>query len=259
MPNHVTNIIRVKNRIEEFKEKFIKLNEDGNEYFDFNEVVPISSDLDIRSGSGSYLEDEKETLELRELLCRTECQNLTQSEFVNLIKDKVKKNNTPIGYLSYHDNLDTFIKGYYNIKTYGYRDWYNANIDKWGTKWNAYNCAVTENNDDLVIIFDTAWSTPEPIIQELCKQGFNFTCIYADEDLGFNLGIFESLNGELSYTDLQEEKDMNRRYLTSLFVKNNCVPYGDDLEGMLETYDYMKEIDLETIEEVSNELDYLLA
>ena len=69
-------------------------------------------------------------------------------------------------------------------------DWYNWNRQNWGTKWNAYS---TEKNDNT-IMFDTAWSSPIPVMEklhEMCRR-FNVSCkiSYADEDAGCNTGFY---------------------------------------------------------------------
>lgn len=44
-------------------------------------------------------------------------------------------------------------------------NWYHWCIENWGTKWNArLNTSLNFDDDDTVILFVTAWSTPEPII-----------------------------------------------------------------------------------------------
>lgn len=81
-------------------------------------------------------------------------------------------------------------------RMYGSYDWYNWNCENWGTKWNAYNTAITENSPFLTEIeFDTAWSTPDPIIKALSVKYPNcvFEVIYADEDWGSNSGNYMAI------------------------------------------------------------------
>lgn len=75
----------------------------------------------------------------------------------------------------------------------GIPNWYNWNIDNWGTKWNAYKIA----SDDDYIQFNTAWSTPEPVIKALSEKfpDVEIRVEYADEDLGYNCGTYIYLNG----------------------------------------------------------------
>lgn len=74
-------------------------------------------------------------------------------------------------------------------------NWYYWNRENWGTKWNAYS---TER-DGNEIKFDTAWSTPYPVMEklhEMCHR-YGVTCrvTYADEDSGCNTGMYR-LGGE---------------------------------------------------------------
>ena len=58
---------------------------------------------------------------------------------------------------------DTYIN---NIKQYGHASWYEWCIEKWGTKWavSRFSC------DKTTMIFETAWSTPEPIFEKLSEE-----------------------------------------------------------------------------------------
>ena len=42
--------------------------------------------------------------------------------------------------------------------------WYDWRVNHWGTKWDAYDVVVTDDDPESVEIeFNTAWSPPEPI------------------------------------------------------------------------------------------------
>ena len=77
-------------------------------------------------------------------------------------------------------------------------NWYNWRLENWGTKWNAYHF-VDEPSDHGFIQFDTAWSTPKPIIKKLSElyPTLTFYVEYADEDLGSNCGTYQYKNGKL--------------------------------------------------------------
>lgn len=51
----------------------------------------------------------------------------------------------------------------------GIPNWYDWQVENWGTKWNAYdqNCNFDAKYGVLDIKFDTAWSPPVPIIEAL--------------------------------------------------------------------------------------------
>ena len=51
-----------------------------------------------------------------------------------------------------------------NERLYGFKNWYDWSVAKWGTKWNCYEFSwVTEKK----CTFLTAWSTPDPILQKM--------------------------------------------------------------------------------------------
>lgn len=104
-------------------------------------------------------------------------------------------------------DFDVFI-GY--LRAYrdcnGLMDWYDWNCKMWGTKWNAYDF---ERPSDGVVIFDTAWSAPHPVIEQLHKVTTTaFRHEWADEDTGSNVGVREYLAdsafNEMEYSGMRE-------------------------------------------------------
>jgi hypothetical protein len=50
-------------------------------------------------------------------------------------------------------------------------NWYNWRCENWGTKWNAYDQSVLEDEwSTLVIEFLTAWSPPYPIVTRIREE-----------------------------------------------------------------------------------------
>jgi len=89
------------------------------------------------------------------------------------------------------------------IKKYGYDNWYDWRCANWGTKWNAYNfdtedCPIPHLNGTTYEFF-TAWSAPEPILFRLSEMfpDVEFELSFADEDMGYNCGIYTFLNGDV--------------------------------------------------------------
>ena len=89
-------------------------------------------------------------------------------------------------------------------RLYGSNNWYDWRVSHWGTKWNAYSTSF--DADENILSFDTAWSCPIPILEELsmvCAEygdGVLFEGHWADEDCGCNVGTFDSGDdGSLSY------------------------------------------------------------
>ena len=48
-------------------------------------------------------------------------------------------------------------------------NWYDWNRENWGTKWNASYCELrpSKQGDSTVLLFETAWSLPLPILEKL--------------------------------------------------------------------------------------------
>ncbi|MGP4995485.1 DUF1281 family ferredoxin-like fold protein [Glutamicibacter ardleyensis] len=83
--------------------------------------------------------------------------------------------------------------------------WYEWNPRNWGTKWNGYDTEIEYNEDgNAKLRFQTAWSHPMPVIEALSAKfpEAEIQVSYADEDLGYNLGKYEVLNG--ARTDLED-------------------------------------------------------
>lgn len=93
--------------------------------------------------------------------------------------------------------------------------WYWWASNAWGTKWNAYESEV--NLDAGWVKFQTAWSTPGPVMDALSLQhpGAAIRVEYADEDYGFNVGTYDLLNGEpiaeSDFTGTQEGRELAAR------------------------------------------------
>lgn len=205
MPNWVSNIIvATDGNFEALKELLV--NEKGE--VDFNKVIPMPSDLNIISGSYSYITDKygwnKEEVKKQEELINPILEKfynseLTQAGYCNIVTTSLSEEelNTfkefyGISEAKDIEHLENVIKGYYNIKKYGHRDWYDWRIKNWGTKWNVNpdDMYITENT----ICFQTAWSCPVEVLLNISKK-VPVTVAYADEDLGSNYGIIMLKDG----------------------------------------------------------------
>ena len=206
MPNWVRNTVTSDNW-ELLKEKFTRVNEDGELTVDFNLVIPVSEDLNITSGSyewktKSFFNEElitKQNTRLKPMLDIAYDENLTQEEFVKKVLKAITIKSIQELYdikLSTDEQIkeavENILKGYYNLQKYGYVNWYEAHNALWNTKWNACDCEI---DDDLQrITFDTAWAMPFNVYSKLSKD-VNIKVAYADEDLGNNYGISEFKDG----------------------------------------------------------------
>ena len=174
MANHVTNILTVKGATKQLKEVLsILLDEEGN--VDFNKALPIPMELEgtqcptIIISSSDYQEQEEKI---------TNGENV----FTRGITRKMSKE---------------------LIEKFGFDNWYDWQLNVWGTKWNAYNQKELRDNS---FQFETAWATPSNFVQNFSKMfpEVTFEMKYADEDMGYNVGKYHLKNGEYIFTELPE-------------------------------------------------------
>lgn len=73
-----------------------------------------------------------------------------------------------------------------NIRKFGYSNWYDYCVNEWGTKWevDCYNSAEL-NDNEITANFDSAWSPPIGVYEELTKQGYYVEAYYYEPGCAF--------------------------------------------------------------------------
>jgi hypothetical protein len=75
-----------------------------------------------------------------------------------------------------------------NIAKYGYGNWYDFCVARWGTKWDV-DLAGTVNVSECGTIvdagFDSAWSPPIGVYEELGEQGYGVCAYYYEPGMVF--------------------------------------------------------------------------
>jgi len=185
MPNHITNRLWIKGKGgKEILESLYTnrmTDSDGDENcFDFNKIIKRPIIFEGTTG-GSVTWDIK-----RELNALAEKHKGEKLEF--------KLTELAMKYMGHKDEKELLLS-IECFKYHGVISWYDWAIKYWGTKWNAYQTII---ESDCRVTFDTAWSTPEPVIYALSKKfpKNKFTLRYADEDIGSNCGRYSYKNGE---------------------------------------------------------------
>jgi len=96
-------------------------------------------------------------------------------------------------------------------KLYGVTGWYDWSVKYWGTKWNTYETrwGGVDKDDNEQLFFQTAWSPPEPALQELAvKLDKIVRLTYMDEGYGF-FGTYHFYpNGECDDECYTEHKNV---------------------------------------------------
>jgi hypothetical protein len=87
-----------------------------------------------------------------------------------------------------------------NLAKYGYANWYDHNVNEWGTKWdvNGDGYPAQDIPGGLMLGFDSAWSPPIGAYEKLMDMGFRIRAMYYEGGMAF-AGIWD--NGSDDYYD----------------------------------------------------------
>lgn len=201
MPNWVRNIVQMDGiaDLPLFEEK------GGGKQFDFEKIIPMPKSLQVEDGSMTdenivYYLTERCVIPIKCLPAAT--QGMIRTLVTNCFSDDWPtevfrraydrgRNATEEQREAMYRSGATYIENYLK---YGCTTWYTWCRQWWGTKWNACQTQIIDRN---TIVFDTAWSNPEPILLKLAEM-YPDTEIehwWADEDMGSNAG-HRSINGD---------------------------------------------------------------
>ena len=75
-----------------------------------------------------------------------------------------------------------------NLEKYGAANWYDFCTSRWGTKWDVTaECGVdvTADGRSMSASFESAWSPPIGVYEELVEQGFTVTAYYYEPGMGY--------------------------------------------------------------------------
>jgi len=124
-----------------------------------------------------------------------------------------------------------------NMAKHGYGNWYDFQVARWGTKWDV-DCQDVQVEDDGLTVstsFDSAWSPPMGIAEELMNRGFEVTLYYYESGMGF-VGKFED-----GYDDCYE--------LSGLDSSTVIAAIGNELDDFWGISEQMAEYEADNEEE----------
>lgn len=214
MPNHIQNRLQVIGDNDEVQKLLNHINgnyDDGKEMqIDFNKIKPMPKELNIEVHSGVEMWAEICTGQIDFASLFQPMETSASEMFKNgkygtlasrmsagtAMEHLTGKRKGNVKDLSEAD-FNTFIQCLKNVREHGFISWYEWRKKNWGTKWNAYNQNDKRTTDDT-IYFQTAWSSPLELMQELSKLFplVKLAFTYADEDSGSNAGKILFENGE---------------------------------------------------------------
>jgi hypothetical protein len=85
---------------------------------------------------------------------------------------------------------------------YNYRDWYEFQVNEWGTKWDVGGedqIADRINRKRLELTFESAWAPPVGLYNKLREEGYDVHAYYYEPGAGY-AGLYSSENGDKEYT-----------------------------------------------------------
>jgi hypothetical protein len=232
MPNHIINVIRVRD-----DENLTKLAQIANllkpageplGYVDFNHINPMPEALNIESSTKGMkgLEQCRKFIDAGGIL--SEKQELYDEKTIrSLVKD-------------YDPEAFKLGKTYYeNIQKYGCPTWYEWCVENWGTKWNAYSCEPL-TPESTGIIFSTAWDGVPKIVSSISKQfpQLHIEYKWADEDIGHNVGRVVYSNGSIVENNHIKDASKEAFELSAELWNLDLKEMGFSLSADKSTYEY---------------------
>lgn len=168
MPNYCENILKIygeKESLKKIVEEITFVDEDNERKLDFNKIIPqpyltfeYSINDSIVKSINNYIREE----------------NITDEKEIKKIIDDPHWNDESDKFefidIEKHDFVDKYdyVSPDTEQKVVGWYDWNNKN---WGTKWNALEPNDVELQDnELTILFNTAWNPPVPVMEELIRK-----------------------------------------------------------------------------------------
>ena len=183
MPNWCSNVLKVTGEntqmLKEFVESVLSVDEQGNEVFSMDKLIPCPKELLETNAFESYQGDEND--------------EEAKKAFEAKVNEVVEK--------------------------YGASDWYTWRLQNWGCKWDIGECYVfTNDENEFRVSFDSPWSPPLTFFKNIGPKfpELEFSVLFEEPGMDF-AGIYRISRGEdeylaedgLAYTD---EEGQNVEY-----------------------------------------------
>ena len=201
IPNHVINSINIKGSDEDVLNLLLMIQHDdiGIGSFDFNKIIPMPSSLNIEAGSRTDRGSKHYKAFISEMLFEKGVSKIDDLNLTDLDESLYLRRHPDIR----RDEWELGKQACMNRYLYNAETWYEWSLGNWGTKWNSYGYPEKiDFNIGDPIRFQTAWSAPHPVLEELARSysHLEFEHQWADEDLGANCGRKVYKSGQLVET-----------------------------------------------------------
>ncbi len=228
MPNYVKNRVKMEGiaNLPLFREV------DGKKHFDFNKLIPMPAELEMEEGSTTeeniiYYLTERCSIPVQDLqrdkasMARALVRNMFSAAWHEEVFRRVREKMAGASEAERDIAYDKGRQYISNFMEYGFTTWYGWCNHNWGTKWNAMDTKIL---DEDTIEFDTAWSNPDPIMEKLGEMypGIHVEHWWADEDVGSNTGHRVMFDGGVVEERFDGDSDAYSIY-TMLWGESKCV------------------------------------
>lgn len=148
-------------------------------------------------------------------------------EDLNIVAGRVGDDSNP-------DQIELERREKENREKYGYATWYDFCVNRWGTKWDvdAYDPEDVQVENNMISFgFDSAWSPPMGVYEELVEQGFEIVAYYYEPGMAF-VGKYDNGDDECydySGTDSKTVVDAIGEELDEMFgISESMAEYEDE-------------------------------
>lgn len=224
MPNHCTNVIKMKNITN--KPYFTEGEYNNGEkfkYLDFEKIIPMPEELKDATSPGF---EDVALYYILNKLAYTDAYvppglRLAYQDMLKRLDELLRYKKDKLLYLTDGVNNDCVKAGLINLKNivnHGYNSWYDWSCHFWGTKWNSYDFSIIDND---TVKFDTAWSSPDPIFMEISRLNpYDLLSVDYVTEGSFYVNYLEYLDG-----DLIEIQQTNLVGIGNRMSKEEYTPY----------------------------------
>ena len=216
MPNWVITRIQItgpEDKIKEFEDKNILPNEDKDgefqRVFSFNRIKERPEEL-----TNTISPDPKPKVRKAKDMQGNEIEVEVYSDIINEweIQSAIKRGETPPAPIPCNNATPDQQREL--LYKFGRSNWYDWNLHNWGTKWDCSN--PTYDKENKVLEFQTAWSCPDTILQEMFEQfpDLSFEGSFADEDFGSNAGY---IGNDIGFHPLESQSEESYEIAATLW------------------------------------------
>ena len=114
------------------------------------------------------------------------------------------------------------------LKEYGASDWYNWQVNNWGTKWDVSLDNVERPDANTVeAVFDSAWSPPIEAYAKLEAMGFEIEAYYNEPGIAFFGSYIDGREDTIDYSSMTAEQirtefpDLDERFGVSDWLEDS--------------------------------------